>query len=48
MGYGMGSLQVVEHDGSGGLKFDDRPFVVMTDKAFVNLGSVMGPLKERP
>jgi tetratricopeptide (TPR) repeat protein len=48
MGYGMGSLQVVEHDGSGGLKFDDRPFVVMTDKAFVNLGSVTGPLKERP
>jgi tetratricopeptide (TPR) repeat protein len=45
MGYGMGSLQVVEHDGSGGLKFDDRPFVVMTDKAFVKLGTVTGPLK---
>lgn len=45
MGYGMGSLQVLEHDGSGGLKFDERPFVVMTDKAFVNLGTVTGPLR---
>jgi tetratricopeptide (TPR) repeat protein len=45
MGYGMGKLQIIEHDGKGGLKFDERPFVVMTDRAFVDLGKVTGPLK---
>ncbi|HEY0138254.1 MAG TPA: AgmX/PglI C-terminal domain-containing protein, partial [Nannocystis sp.] len=29
MGYGMGKLQVIEHDGKGNLKFDERPFVIM-------------------
>lgn len=40
MGYGMGKLQIVEHDGKGGLKFEERPFVVMVDGAFVDLGEV--------
>ncbi|WP_437586046.1 AgmX/PglI C-terminal domain-containing protein [Sorangium sp. So ce1000] len=40
MGYGMGKLQIVDHDGKGGLTFDERPFVVMTDGAFVDLGAV--------
>jgi tetratricopeptide (TPR) repeat protein len=40
MGYGMGKVQVVEHDGHGGLRFDERPFVVMKPQAFVDLGSV--------
>jgi len=40
MGYGLGTLQVVEHDGHGGLRVDPRPFVVMVDDAFVDLGSV--------
>jgi tetratricopeptide (TPR) repeat protein len=40
MGYGMGKLEVVEHDGSGGLRFEERPFVVMVDGAFVKLGTV--------
>lgn len=40
MGYGMGMLRVVEHDGDGGLRFDQRPFVVMNDHAFVELGKV--------
>ncbi len=40
MGYGMGSLQIVQHDGQGNLKFDDRPFVVMQDHAFLELGTV--------
>ena len=44
MGYGMGKLEVVEHDGTGGLKFEERPFVVMNDHAFVDLGEVRGPL----
>jgi tetratricopeptide (TPR) repeat protein len=45
MGYGMGNLEVMEHDGKGGLRFDERPFVVMTDQAFVKLGTVTGPLR---
>lgn len=40
MGYGMGALQIVQHDGQGNLKFDDRPFVVMQDHAFLELGTV--------
>lgn len=45
MGYGMGKLEIVEHDGAGGIKLEERPFVVMTDRAFVDLGVVNGPLK---
>ena len=44
MGYGMGKLQIVEHDGKGGLRFEERPFIVMRDHAFVDLGVVKGPL----
>lgn len=40
MGYGMGKLDVVEHDGRGGLKIERRPFVVMNDQAYVDLGTV--------
>jgi hypothetical protein len=39
MGYGMGKLEIVEHDGEGGLRFEQRPFVVMQDGAFVELGT---------
>lgn len=46
MGYGMGALQIVEHDGKGGLRFSDRPFVIMADRAFVDLGEVRGPISE--
>ncbi|HET6149984.1 MAG TPA: hypothetical protein VFH68_20760, partial [Polyangia bacterium] len=42
MGYGMGKLQIIEHDGQGHLRFDERPFVIMQDGAFVNLGTVSG------
>ena len=42
MGYGMGKLQIIDHDGSGRLKIEERPFVVMTDHAFVDLGSFGG------
>ena len=44
MGYGMGKLQIVEHDGKGGLRFEERPFIVMHDGAFVNLGKIPAPL----
>jgi tetratricopeptide (TPR) repeat protein len=43
MGYGMGKLQVIDHDGHGGFRFEERPFVVMQDGAFVSLGTVQGP-----
>jgi tetratricopeptide (TPR) repeat protein len=44
MGYGMGKLQIVEHDGKGGLRFEERPYLVMRDGAFVDLGKVSAPL----
>ena len=40
MGYGMGKLEIIEHDGKGDLSFEERPFVVMVDHAFVDLGTV--------
>jgi tetratricopeptide (TPR) repeat protein len=40
MGYGMGKLEIVQHDGAGGFKFEQRPFVVMNDGAYVDLGKV--------
>src|SRR5262249_11706873 len=40
MGYGMGKLELIDHDGNGNLVFDERPFVVMTDHARVDLGAV--------
>ncbi len=40
MGYGMGKLEIIEHDGKGGLRFEERPFIIMQDHAFVNLGTV--------
>ncbi len=47
MGYGMGTLQILEHDGEGGFAFEDRPYVVMADGAYVDLGEVRGPLPVR-
>ncbi len=40
MGYGMGKLQVIEHDGSGGLRFSEHPFVIMKDDGYVKLAEV--------
>ena len=40
MGYGMGKLEIVRHDGKGNLRFEQRPFVVMNDGAYVELGQV--------
>jgi hypothetical protein len=40
MGYGMGTVQVITHDGHGGLTVEPRPFVVMVDQAMVDLGKV--------
>jgi tetratricopeptide (TPR) repeat protein len=40
MGAGMGKLEVIEHDGNGTLTFDERPYVVMVNQAYVDLGVV--------
>lgn len=40
MGYGMGKMEILEHDGKGGLSFEERPFVVMVDRAYVDMGTV--------
>jgi hypothetical protein len=42
MGYGMGRIEIIDHDGNGGLTFEERPFVAMVDHAFVELGTVIG------
>ncbi len=39
MGYGMGLLQIVRYDGKGKLTFQDRPYIIMADHAYVDLGS---------
>jgi uncharacterized protein YfaP (DUF2135 family) len=38
MGYGMGLLQVVRFDGTS-FKFEDRPYIIMKDRAHVTLGT---------
>jgi hypothetical protein len=38
MGYGMGKVEIIDHDGQGHLAFEERPFVVINDRAFVDLG----------
>jgi hypothetical protein len=40
MGYGMGAVQVIRHDGKGGLNIESRPFVATRDGKFVDLGAV--------
>ncbi|MFO0742285.1 MAG: VIT domain-containing protein [Labilithrix sp.] len=40
MGYGMGKMEILEHDGNGGISFQERPFVVMVDRAYVDMGTV--------
>jgi tetratricopeptide (TPR) repeat protein len=44
MGFGMGKLQVVQHDGKGELRFEEHPFVIMKDKAFVQLAKLPAAL----
>jgi uncharacterized protein YfaP (DUF2135 family) len=40
MGYGMGLLEIQRFDGKGGLTFEDRPYVIMNDHAYVDLGKI--------
>lgn len=38
MGYAMGTVSAISHDGVGGLTFHDRPFVLMNSEGSVELG----------
>jgi len=38
--HGAGKLEIVEHDGQGQLFFDERPFVVLKERAYVDLGTL--------
>jgi TonB family protein len=40
MGYGMGTVQVIQHDGKGRLRYSARPFVATRARQTVKLGPV--------
>ena len=37
MGYGMGKVEVIEHDGHGRLRFAEKPYLVMNDRSSLEL-----------
>lgn len=43
MGYGMGKVSVLHHDGAGNVHLDDRPFVGLEDGTWLSLGKVYPP-----
>ena len=40
MGFGMGKVDVVAHDGKGNVRFDTRPFVILNENGTVHLGRI--------
>lgn len=40
MGFGMGKVQIVRHDGRGNVELEERPFVIQSEKGRVDLGVV--------
>ena len=40
MGYGMGKLEIIEFDGHGKAQFQERPYLVMDDHAYADLGTI--------
>jgi len=40
MGYGMGAVEILRHDGKGHLRFETRPYTVMVNQAYVDLGTI--------
>jgi tetratricopeptide (TPR) repeat protein len=38
MGYGMGKLEIIEFDGRGKARFEERPYLVTQDRGYVDLG----------
>ena len=47
MGYGMGKLQAIDHDGKGHFAIQEHPFVIMKDRAYVDLGRVDMPIAQQ-
>jgi outer membrane protein OmpA-like peptidoglycan-associated protein len=45
MGYGMGLVQIQTFDPARGFSFDDRPYVVMTPQARIELGVTSSPAR---
>lgn len=43
IGYGMGAVQIIHHDGEGDVRVEVRPFVIMRDDAYIDLGLVRQP-----
>jgi tetratricopeptide (TPR) repeat protein len=43
MGVGLGTVQVIHHDGAGGVTIEDRPFAIQNDGAMIELGEIRGP-----
>lgn len=46
LGFGMGRVEIMEHDGSGGLRFELRPFVSNRDRSYIDVGTITGPLPD--
>ncbi len=40
MGFGMGKVQVVRHDGRGLVEIEEVPFVIQSSQATVDLGLI--------
>jgi hypothetical protein len=40
MGFGMGKVDVIAHDGSGNVSIDTRPFLISNENAIAHLGQV--------
>ena len=40
MGIGLGTVQVIRHDGAGNITVEDRPFLIQKDDATFELGSI--------
>jgi hypothetical protein len=38
----MGQVQIVRHDGHGQLEIENRPFVLMRERAQIELGEIAG------
>ena len=43
-GHAMGKVEIVEHDGTGRVAFDERPFLIMSLGGVADLGTVGAPL----
>ena len=40
MGFGMGKVQIVRHDGQGEITLEERPFLIQSSRGAVDLGVV--------